>query len=87
MFAVAHINVNRNVWILDGKGNPSPGVEFFFAIRTAELPINEVYIYYNLIEGTWTGETIYYDEWRALSEEEISKYVESYGLEGMLHGN
>lgn len=87
MFGVAHINVKRNVWILDEKGDPNPGVEFFLAIRTAELPINEVYIYYNLIEGTWTGDTIYFDEWRALSEEEISKYVESYGLEGMLYGN
>lgn len=87
MFTVVHINVNRNVWILDGKGNPSPGVEFFFTIRRAELPIDEVYIYYNLIEGTWTGDTIYFDEWRALSEEEISKYVESYGLEGMLYGD
>lgn len=87
MFGVAHINVKRNVWILDGRGNPSPGVEFFLAIRTAELPINEVYIYYNLVEGTWTGDTIYFDEWRALSEEEISKYVESYGLKGMLYGD
>lgn len=86
MFPIVHINVNHNVWILDKEGNPSPGVEFFFAIRTAELPINEVYIYYDLIEGTWVGgDNIYCDEWRELSEEEVSRYVENYDLNGMLY--
>lgn len=86
MFTTVHIDVNRNVWILDEEGNPGPGVEFFFAIRTAERPINEVYIYYDLIEGTWVGEdSVYYGEWRELSEEEVSRYVENYDLNGMLY--
>lgn len=84
MPAITHINVNRNVWISDEKGNPDPGVEFSFEIRTGWVA-KEIYIYYDLIEGTWIGDTIEYDEWKDLSEEEVSNYVESYGLKGMLY--
>lgn len=83
MKTIAKINKNTNVWVSDRNGDPVPGIEFSFEIRT-EIATKEIYIYYNMIDRTWFGESISYGEWHDLDDETVKYYVDAYNLKGML---
>lgn len=80
---ITHVKMNYNVWVSDKNGDPVPGIEFYFTKRT-ELCEEEIYIYYNMIDGTWFGESISYGEWFDLDDKTVQYYIDAYDLKGMV---
>lgn len=84
MKTVTKIDKNTNVWVSDKNSDPVPGIEFSFDINHG-MTTEEVYIYYNCIDGTWFGEHIAYGEWLDLDDDTLKWYIDKYDLKARIH--
>lgn len=75
---------NTNVLVSDKNGDPVPGIEFAFTINHL-MSTEEIYIYYNCIDGTWFGERIAYGEWLDLDDDTLEWYIDIYNLKARIH--
>lgn len=75
---------NANVLVSDKNGDPVPGIEFSFDINHT-MSTEEIYIYYNCIDGTWFGERISYGEWLDLDDDTLNQYIDKYNLKARIH--